>query len=316
MIFLSTEACKVLELSMSEGKRKTKIKASYHRLSLLYHPDKNPDEEATKRFQEINEAHEFLMQTAVDDTNDRYPYSANVWMERLLPLLRHMGFETVTASSSRIVQFLVSAYDTDVLSRLNTMKKEKLHDTYKFVCQHRRRFPAVVEPLINYIGNRIGSTAHTSNEKDQHVILHPTLDDVLGGKVIQYEKGGLTYHVPSWNAESVFDWEAVSEGGEFIVHCVPVCPSDTTIDDTQCIHKHINYTINEVWDPPDNDVFKVEIVPGIHFAFTKSVLNMTRTPQIVPFYCKGIPLINPNDALDTLNKGSVNLHITIGDWYP
>jgi len=49
------------------------IKKAYRTLSLKYHPDRNPNEEATKKFQEINEAYETLSDASLRkkyDTKD------------------------------------------------------------------------------------------------------------------------------------------------------------------------------------------------------------------------------------------------------
>ena len=316
-MFSASDAREVLGLSSFQGQLQSKVKASYHRLALLYHPDKSVDPNATGKFQEINEAYEQLMKTAKDDTNDRYPYSANVWFEHILPLLQQMGYDT-QPSVTRVTRFLVHVYDTALLPRLDTMNKEKLEKMYQFICKHRRRFPAVVDPLVNYIGKLINSTAHKSNYKDQHMMLYPTLEELLGGKILQYKKGGRTYHIPSWNSETVFDWEPdidlkenTKEGGEFIVHCVPVCPEGVTVDDNQCIHKDVVYTMSELWEVPDKVSCKVELAPTITLSFDISSLKLVRTPQVVGFYCKGIPLISSMDVLDASNKGKVELHVTI-----
>ena len=47
------------------------IKKAYRTLSLKYHPDRNPSEEATKKFQEINEAYETLGDTELRKKYDR-----------------------------------------------------------------------------------------------------------------------------------------------------------------------------------------------------------------------------------------------------
>jgi len=47
-------------LGVSKDANETDIKKAYRSLSLKYHPDRNPDEEATRKFQEINEAYETL----------------------------------------------------------------------------------------------------------------------------------------------------------------------------------------------------------------------------------------------------------------
>tara|TARA_B100000902_G_scaffold352482_1_gene363260 strand:- start:541 stop:1446 length:906 start_codon:yes stop_codon:yes gene_type:complete len=47
-------------LGVNNDASDTEIKKAYRALSLKYHPDRNPSEEATKKFQEINEAYQTL----------------------------------------------------------------------------------------------------------------------------------------------------------------------------------------------------------------------------------------------------------------
>jgi len=47
-------------LGVNNDSSDTEIKKAYRALSLKYHPDRNPSEEATKKFQEINEAYQTL----------------------------------------------------------------------------------------------------------------------------------------------------------------------------------------------------------------------------------------------------------------
>jgi DnaJ-class molecular chaperone len=56
-------------LGLSKEAKEAEIKKAYRTLSLKYHPDRNPDEEATRKFQEINEAYETL-----GDTSKRQQY--------------------------------------------------------------------------------------------------------------------------------------------------------------------------------------------------------------------------------------------------
>uniref|UniRef100_N1QVD3 Chaperone protein dnaJ n=1 Tax=Aegilops tauschii TaxID=37682 RepID=N1QVD3_AEGTA len=60
-------------LQVPKGASEDQIKRSYRKLALKYHPDKNPDnEEATKRFAEINNAYEVLTDQEKRKIYDRY----------------------------------------------------------------------------------------------------------------------------------------------------------------------------------------------------------------------------------------------------
>ena len=91
------EACATLGLFSSQGKWKSKIKESYHKLSLLHHPDKNTDAESTAKFQRINEAHMKLIENSIDDTstNTRIPFSQSEWSRRIAPLLSKWNIQEI-----------------------------------------------------------------------------------------------------------------------------------------------------------------------------------------------------------------------------
>ncbi|PWZ09986.1 DnaJ protein ERDJ3B [Zea mays] len=60
-------------LQVPKGASEDQIKRSYRKLALKYHPDKNPDnEEANKRFAEINNAYEVLTDQEKKKIYDRY----------------------------------------------------------------------------------------------------------------------------------------------------------------------------------------------------------------------------------------------------
>ena len=52
-------------LGINKGATESEIKKAYRTLSLKYHPDRNPNTEATTKFQEINEAYETLGDSAL-----------------------------------------------------------------------------------------------------------------------------------------------------------------------------------------------------------------------------------------------------------
>ena len=53
------EACELLEVNNDISIQN--IKKQYRLKALLYHPDKNPSEDASAKFQEISEAYHYLL---------------------------------------------------------------------------------------------------------------------------------------------------------------------------------------------------------------------------------------------------------------
>jgi DnaJ-domain-containing protein 1 len=62
-VFNRGQCAKVLELSEKDSEDVDKVKSAYRRLAMQYHPDRNPgDEEAEKKFKEVQLAFEGLME--------------------------------------------------------------------------------------------------------------------------------------------------------------------------------------------------------------------------------------------------------------
>ncbi|CAH1787392.1 unnamed protein product [Owenia fusiformis] len=59
-------------LGIDKSADQTEVKKTYRKLALKYHPDKNPDQEAKEKFQEINHAHAVLSDTTKRGIYDRY----------------------------------------------------------------------------------------------------------------------------------------------------------------------------------------------------------------------------------------------------
>ena len=82
----TNQAFEILELSNNISYDEKIIKKQYHSLCLKYHPDKNNnDEQCTKKFQEINEAYQFLSN---NNTQSEYSYENHLYsvLDGILPI--------------------------------------------------------------------------------------------------------------------------------------------------------------------------------------------------------------------------------------
>lgn len=71
-VYISTGKSYYDILQLSKGATDDQIKRAYRKLALKYHPDKNPGEEANKKFAEINNAYEVLSDKEKRQIYDRY----------------------------------------------------------------------------------------------------------------------------------------------------------------------------------------------------------------------------------------------------
>lgn len=66
------DACKILQLNISNINNKDIVRKQYHILALRFHPDKNKSPDANIQFQKINEAYHVLMETKNENTIPTY----------------------------------------------------------------------------------------------------------------------------------------------------------------------------------------------------------------------------------------------------
>jgi hypothetical protein len=97
--------------------------------------------------------------------------------------------------------------------------------------------------------------------------------------------------------------------GEFIVHCIPICPEGASIDENHDVHVNVVWNLKDIWDYPDNGTLIVNFL-GKEYGVYKAGIFMKKQQQYT-IYGKGIPRGNSKDVFDVSKKGDIILHITI-----
>jgi hypothetical protein len=140
-------------------------------------------------------------------------------------------------------------------------------------------------------------------EKDERIILHPTIDDLFENNLYKLHIEDNVYIVPLWHHHLVYD---ISNNVEMYVDCYPVLPDNICIDDFNNIHVSVSMKLNDIWC-----VENIEYKIGSRtFLYPRDNLLMMNYQTCI-FKHQGIPIINANNMYNVNIKSDVFLYITI-----
>jgi DnaJ domain len=301
------EACQVFEMGSDQEVDEQWIKRQYKRLSLKYHPDKNPSPEACYEFQQLHEAYMILLddfqedsdleeddQEVVYDASSGSAYTNIVW--------------------DAIYNYVLELYHTNRWNIIESMDKTVLLKLYCFLCKHRKRFSEWGDTIIYHLGLFLKfvfkPTASDGTMKPtKQYIIYPTLDDLLACNLYKHLEPDVdkAFLVPCWMEESVFDTSGC--GGEILFHCIPVFPPGVSMDENRNIHKLVECSLKDVWDIPDDGALEIT-VGNMEIPIGKTELRMLKKQTIVRRGC-GVPMGNPKDVFDVTKKSNIVIHILI-----
>jgi len=238
-------------LDLPDNYDMTLLKKKYHIKALQYHPDKNQDENAKERFQEVNEAYQ-LLSTYDNETH-------NINQTHYNTLLDYVISHIINKSES-IME------DIDV----NTLKNIR-----RYIMFYKPpKFDAIIS-LMDVIISR--------KEIEPEIILQPTIDDLMEQKIYKYMRGDEEFMVPLWHCDMIF---TELSGKEFAIKCVPKLSKEFEIDIDNNLHYYVKRNIQKLLDM---DMFTISIGKEIINLDMKKIYIQKH--QIYTIKNKGIPII-------------------------
>ena len=277
------------------------IKRQYRLKALIYHPDKNSNPDATTRFQEINEAYEYVLKHEghIDYTDDDiYPSRddsyKSIFMLFMKKILENESNQTAFYS---IINRITNICEDKAIEMLKQLDKTVLIKTHKLLEKYKTAFH-ITETLIE----KITMLIQNKNENDECILLNPTLGDLYENNLYKLKVNDETYIIPLWHHELVY------ENGEndLYVNCIPDLPNNIDIDENNNIHIYIEYNIHDIWDLPLVHVnCHTECFP-IPVSSLKMIENQT-----ILFANKGITKINTKNIYDITKNGDIYIHIKL-----
>jgi hypothetical protein len=292
------EAFQILELEEKKGYSVEDIKKQYRLLALLYHPDKNKSDSATIHFQEIKEAYEYLVENYIIENEYEINMDSQNYENIVFSFLKSvLNNDTKNIVINKILEIICSSCEETAVEFLNKIDKKVLIKIYNILNKY-----SDVLHINNVFLEKINKITKEKYEKDECIILNPTIDDLLEDNLYRIKVNGFIYIVPLWHNELVYD----NSGNDIYVKCLPILPDNIEIITNNNILVNIILTIDEILK---DDILKIKIGKRV-LDVSRELLHFKKNQKIWLFE-KGISLINTKDIYDISNKSDIIVNIEI-----
>lgn len=292
------EACELLEVNNDISIQN--IKKQYRLKALLYHPDKNPSEDASAKFQEISEAYHYLLdhETSNDDDESDEILSNMDYKYYLFMFLKN----TIKGNSQESLLYAVLKKITTLCSEkalqlLQNLEKPSLIKIYE-ILKKNKYYLHIESDLLDKIEELISGKI----ENDECVILQPHIDDLFENNLYKLTVNQHIYIVPLWHNNLVYD----NSGNDIYVKCFPILDDNIEIDKKNNIHIQHTTTITAIWESKELYIElgkrKIEI-PIEQITLKKK--------QVICLKNAGISQINPNNIYDISIKSHIYVYLNI-----
>lgn len=223
------------------------LKKKYHKLALQNHPDKNGNTiESTIKFQQINDAYNFLQReiTIINNDNDNdivdpdiNNKSTDIYSEILSLFMKNIFNGNYNDIILSIVKELVIGCKKVSVKLFDNLDKDTTVHIYDFLSNNRS-----ILHLSNELLNEIRELVIKKYDNVCVYKLNPTINDLLEHNVYKLYIDDQLFLVPLWHNEVYFD----NSGCEIIVICEPELPTNVYIDDDNNIHMETKINSYEV----------------------------------------------------------------------
>jgi hypothetical protein len=308
------EAYKILQIDTVS---KEDLKRQYRKMALIYHPDKNPGEDASAQFQEINAAYHYLLPLCEDA--DLYESAADLeedeskesYSHLLFHFLKRFNRVSLSAIQNelfyKVVEKIGGACREKVLCLLEKLDKSILIKIYEIFKEHREvlHFSAgLIDEIEEIIRRKIENT--------ESIVLNPFLEDLLESNLYKLTVDGVKYIIPLWHSELVYD----HSGNDLQIICNPILPDYMYLDAKNNLHLQLTVPVEKIWksikETSGNYTFSLTEDENhmISISGKSIVLDCTKSQTFV-FHAEGIARVDHKKIYNIGVRGDIIIYLTL-----
>jgi hypothetical protein len=291
----------------------------YRILALRLHPDKNGDApEATLAFQELNAAYQLLLSSApANDANDASESNTtyiNIFMSFIKSLFRTT--KTVDVDDNAVLELLyriihdyASASVTAALDALDPSVLFQLYETLEQYNACIRMDARIFKEITNMIREKM--------QKNNIIVLNPSLKDVLQNNISVLQYANQTFYVPLWHSELHYRVDDDGSDKQLIVKCMPVLPDHMSIDVNNELHIDVRADIKELLNrssgsSSSSGALRIPLYDNVCLEVNTADLRiMPRQTVVLQNNVHGISLICATDIYEVKNRAPICVHVCL-----
>jgi hypothetical protein len=196
-----------------------------------------------------------------------------------------------------IIHRISNKCEAKAISILEKMDKSMLNKIYKILSENRE----IIQYSDDFL-NDMKAIIEKKTIRDECVILHPKIDDMLNDNVYKMTHNDTTYAIPLWHNELVYD----QSGSDLYVHCVPILQDNIEIDEKNNIHITVVHNIIDIIDKS-----QLEIVIGNqrHYLDRGSLVLSRKQTICIPG--KGLSKINTDNIFDVSKRANIYVNLEL-----
>jgi len=283
------------------------VKRCFRVLALKYHPDKNNDEDASIKFQEVYEAYEYInnndwIKVSKEEGNyydKRFDNVFDIFMKtfkskggiRIDPVLLNNLLHLISIGCKKLSKRMIDMFD-----------KESLLKMLSYAIQLKDILGLTKEDITEM------EYSLKSNDEDNEVyLLNPNLNNLLLDQIYVLNHNNKKLYIPLWHSEVIYDLS----GETIVTRCVPELPEHISIDEDNNLHIKIEICLKDLLKTRMIDVS--EYTPQTETKIPVDLLFM-RKEQTYILKNKGISVINTKEIFNISNRANLIFYIKIIDF--